>query len=286
MTDQPNEHAETSALLSSSDDHEWYGGRTGYSSSTITNDENHVFNDSESRTTWQHEAKVLANSSQILILSYLLQYSLNVASMASVGHLGKVELGAASLASVTSNITGWGMYQGLCEMYFFIRPMYPLTPFDAATALDTLCPQAYGSGRPKLVGLQLQRMVYFLWLVTIPIAVTWFFSADILLRLVPDHDVATLTGQYLKVLILAAPAYAAFEAGKRYVQAQNLFHSTLWVLLICAPINAFLNWLFVWVSSGLHEAWAPYLGMKVLANHSTSQCRSSNGASSVPQLPW
>ncbi|MCJ1356021.1 MAG: hypothetical protein MMC33_006015 [Icmadophila ericetorum] len=227
MTSLPNGSTETTVLLSSTDDQEWNGGRTGYSSSTITSDEN-VFDGGESRTSWQHEAKILAKSSQTLILTYLLQYSLNVASMASVGHLGKIELGAASLASVTSNITGWGMYQGL------------------STALDTLCPQAYGSGKPKLVGLQFQRMVYFLWLATIPIAITWFFSADILLKLVPDHEVAILTGKYLKVLILATPAYATFEAGKRYVQAQDLFNSTLWVLLVCAPVNAFLNWLFVW----------------------------------------
>lgn len=93
------------------------------------------------QTTWQRETKVLVRYSSPLILTFVLQYSLNVAGIFTVGHIGKVELGAVSLASVTANITGYAVYQGL------------------ATSLDTLCAQAYGSGHKKLVGLQTQRMV-------------------------------------------------------------------------------------------------------------------------------
>jgi MATE family multidrug resistance protein len=95
----------------------------------------------EIRTTMQREAKVLVRYSAPLILTFMLQYSLNVTSVFAVGHIGKIELGAVSLASMTSNITGYAVYQGL------------------ATSLDTLCAQAYGSGRKELVGLQTQRMV-------------------------------------------------------------------------------------------------------------------------------
>ena len=64
------------------------------------------------KTTWQREAKVLGRYSAPLVLTFLLQYSLTVASIFTVGHLGKVELGAVSLASMTSNITGYAIYQG------------------------------------------------------------------------------------------------------------------------------------------------------------------------------
>lgn len=53
------------------------------------------------QTTWQREAKVLARYSRSLILTFILQYSLTMASIFTVGHIGKVELGAVSLA--TSN---------------------------------------------------------------------------------------------------------------------------------------------------------------------------------------
>ncbi|OAP64907.1 hypothetical protein AYL99_00879 [Fonsecaea erecta] len=179
-------------------------------------------------TTWQREAKVLARYSAPLMVTFVLQYSLTVASIFTVGHIGTVELGAVSLASMSANITGYAIYQGL------------------ATSLDTLCAQAYGSGRKKLVGLQMQRMIYFLWTITVPIAVIWLLAENILLALVPEPEVAKLAGLYLKVVLLGAPGYAAFESGKRFVQAQGLFSASLYVLLFCAPFNAFMNWLFVW----------------------------------------
>lgn len=51
------------------------------------------------KTTWRREAKVLGRYSAPLILTFLLQYSLTVASVFTVGHIGKTELGAVSLAS-------------------------------------------------------------------------------------------------------------------------------------------------------------------------------------------
>ena len=72
-----------------------------------------------------------------------------------------------------------------------------------------------GSGKKDLVGLQLQRMVLFLWAVTIPIGIFWFFADVILLRIVPEKEVAILAGQYLKVVLAGAPAFALFECTKR-----------------------------------------------------------------------
>ena len=180
------------------------------------------------QTTWQREAKVLARYSIPLMITFVLQYSLTVASIFTVGHIGTEELGAVSLASMSANITGYAIYQGL------------------ATSLDTLCAQAYGSGRKKLVGLQMQRMVYFLWVITLPIAVIWLLANKILDAIVPEPRVADLAGLYLKVVLFGAPGYAAFESGKRYCQAQGLFSASLYVLLFCAPLNAFMNWFFVW----------------------------------------
>ncbi|GAQ41933.1 MATE efflux family protein subfamily [Aspergillus niger] len=180
------------------------------------------------QTTWKREAQVIGKNAAPLVVTFLLQYSLTVASIFTLGHLGKKELGAVSLASMSASITGYAVYQGL------------------ATSLDTLCAQAYGSGRKKLVGLQMQKMVFFLWAISIPIIVLWFFADRILIRIVPEKEVAMLAGLYLKVVALGAPGYACFESGKRFVQAQGLFSASLYVLLICAPLNAVMNYVFVW----------------------------------------
>ena len=183
----------------------------------------------KSETTWKDELLLLIKTASPLIVTCLLQYTLTGASVLVVGQLGKNELGAVSLASMTSNITGYVIYEGL------------------STALDTLCAQAYGSGNLHLVGLHLQRMTFFLWLATIPIAAIWLGATQILLLLIPEKECARLAGLYLKILLLGAPGFAAFEAGKRFVQAQGLFAANLYVLLFCAPLNGFMNWLFVWV---------------------------------------
>lgn len=216
--------SEADALLG--DAAEPYGGLD--SPKTINKKWNEAVAAGKINTSWQRETKVLCKSSAPMILTFVLQYSLPVASIFTVGHIGKTELGAVSLASMTASITGYAVYQGL------------------ATSLDTLCAQAYGSGRPHLVGLQLQRMLAFLMLITIPISVIWAFGTQILSLIVPEPETARLAGLYLKVLIFGAPGYAAFESGKRYVQAQGLFSINMYILLFCAPLNAFLNWLFVW----------------------------------------
>ncbi|KUI56889.1 hypothetical protein VP1G_04224 [Cytospora mali] len=180
------------------------------------------------QTTWQREAKTIAVYSRSLIITFLLQYSINVASIFAVGHIGKIELGAVSLATMTANITCLAPFQGL------------------ATSLDTLCAQAYGSGHKHLVGLQIQRMTCFLLVLFFPLIVLWMYSTEILATMIPEYRSAELAGMYLKIYLLAVPAFIVFEGGKRFVQAQGLFQATTYVLLIAAPLNVFLNWFFVW----------------------------------------
>ncbi|KIW01827.1 uncharacterized protein PV09_06679 [Verruconis gallopava] len=224
--DENGEPVNESSALLGRDPHASYGGEA--SPKNIDRRWEEAVTKGMIHTTWQREAKVLGRYSRSLILTFILQYSLTMASIFTVGHIGKVELGAVSLASMTANITGYAVYQGL------------------ATSLDTLCAQAFGSGRKTLVGLQLQRMVYFLWFVTIPIGIVWLAGTAILSAIVPEKETARLAGLYLKIILLGAPGYAAFESGKRFVQAQGLFHVNLYVLLVCAPLNALMNYVFVW----------------------------------------
>lgn len=130
---------------------------------------------------------------------------------------------------MTASISGYAVYEGL------------------ATSLDTLCAQAYGSNKPHLVGLHLQRMAILMFLVTIPIATLWIFSGPILAALVPEQELAHLAGSYLRILLAGTPGYFLFEAGKRFTQAQGIFSASLWVLLICTPVNIILNYVFVFV---------------------------------------
>jgi MATE family multidrug resistance protein len=115
-----------------------------------------------------------------------------------------------------------------------------------ANSLDTLAAQAYGSGHKNLVGLHMQRMICFILLCVVPLMILWWRAGEILVFIIPDRQVAELAGIYLKIMILRVPAFVLFECGKRFLQAQGLFSAATYVLLIAAPFNTLIMWLFVW----------------------------------------
>lgn len=180
-------------------------------------------------TTVKDEYKILGKYSFPLVITFLLQYSLNVASVFSVGRIGKVELAAVSLAGMTANITGYCLFQG------------------TSTSLDTLCAQAYGRRDLQLVGLHFLRCTIFLFLIMIPVASLWVFGSNSILNLIVDDPrLAHLASSYMKISAIGLPGFILFETLKRFLQAQNIFHASTYVILFAAPFNAFLNFYLVW----------------------------------------
>lgn len=175
---------------------------------------------------WSSEFRLVASYSIPLVATYLLQYCFGVVTTFVAGHLSADDLAAASIGLTTLNIIGLAIIEGM------------------ATALDTLCTQAYGSGNVTKVGLHVQRMLLLMAAVCVPIGCFWFFSASFLGLFVRQKHLAVKAGSFLRVSIAGLPGYAAFEAGKRFLQAQGEFRTAVAVLIICAPINAFLSWLF------------------------------------------
>ena len=74
------------------------------------------------KTTWQREAKTLVQYSAPLIVTFLLQYSLTVASIFTVGHIGKIELGAGKIIAIQLlNLLTRSSFIGVhdCKHYWF-----------------------------------------------------------------------------------------------------------------------------------------------------------------------
>ncbi|KAH3899441.1 uncharacterized protein SCODWIG_01381 [Saccharomycodes ludwigii] len=191
--------------------------------------------------TYKSESKILVAYSIPLIFTFFFEQIFSVVCSVAVGHLGKSELAAVSLASMTTNIT-LAVFEGI------------------ATSLDTLCPQAYGSGNYKGVGIHLQRCVAFSLVIFIPFAFLWYFAEHFLIYLVPkeEKDLIHLTALFLRVVILGAPPYIMFENLKRFLQAQGIFDAGIYVLIICCPLNILLSYLLVWNKTiGLGYIGAP-----------------------------
>ncbi|CAG8453213.1 5635_t:CDS:2 [Paraglomus occultum] len=149
------------------------------------------------------EAAFIFRKAVPIALTYLIEFSLHIVSVITLGHLGSVELASSALASMFASVTGWSI------------------AFGAATALDTLCSQAFTS-------------------------VVWLNAESILIFLGQREDLARYAGLFLRCLLCGAPAFVMFECLKKYLQAQGIVKAPTYVLVIAATLNICLNYLLVW----------------------------------------
>ena len=204
---------------------------------------------SESKSPWRavlNEFKVLLNGSIPVILAYALQNSLQTISVVIVGRGSPEDLATAAFAYMFAMSTGW------------------LIALGGTTALDTLCSSAYtGSRDPHNLGIFLQRAFVVLGVFYIPVAILWIFAEPVFKALGQGDQLSRDSARFLWCLIPGGLGYIYFECMKKYLQAQGRLHFDLnlsrrllirpeimrpgtYVLLITSPINAALNFLFVY----------------------------------------
>ncbi|KAF6749045.1 mate-domain-containing protein [Ephemerocybe angulata] len=176
---------------------------------------------------WE-ELPTLTEAAVPLFATQLLQFTMIIVPVVSIGHMSTTALAGISLGSMTANVTGFSVIQGFCS------------------ALDTLMPSAWTSSHPQYVGLWAQRMSVVMACLMIPITITWLNANSLLLRLKQDPEVADLASQYLRWITLALPAFVFNTISRRYFQSQGLFTVPTRIILLVAPINAFLGWFLVW----------------------------------------
>ncbi|KIR57117.1 MATE family multidrug resistance protein [Cryptococcus gattii Ru294] len=179
------------------------------------------------------ELPIILRSALPVFFTQAAEWSLVLASVVSIGHLGTTDLAASSLASMTASVSCFSILQGL------------------ATALDTLLPAAWTSSDPSRVGLWTQRMFIVMGFSMIPMYLLWWNISPILVvlgqaKLDSDPEVSHRAGIYLKWLSIGIPGYGGNVLVKKYLQAQNLMHVPTYALFVVAPLNLFMNWLLVW----------------------------------------
>ncbi|KAJ6501268.1 MATE efflux family protein [Mycena vulgaris] len=174
------------------------------------------------------ELRVLTKYSLPVFGTHLLEYSLIMAPVLSIGHLSTTALAGITLGSMTASVSGFSILQGF------------------VSALDTMLPSAWTSSTPSLVGLWSQRMGVVMGAALIPMYFVWFNAETILLGLKQDPEVARLAALYLRWVSLGLPAYTFNLISRRYFQSQGLFAVPTRIICIVAPINALLNYILVW----------------------------------------
>ncbi|KAG2582326.1 protein DETOXIFICATION 16-like [Panicum virgatum] len=139
-----------------------------------------------------------------MIASCFLQNAVNIMSLMFVGHLGKLNLAGASLAISITSATGLNIITGM------------------ATALDTLCGQAFGARQYHLLGVYKQRAMVVIGLACVPFALVWACTGRILALLGQDRAVAAEAGAYARWLIPSIFVSVALQCHIRFLQTQSL----------------------------------------------------------------
>ncbi|KKA29772.1 hypothetical protein TD95_004912 [Thielaviopsis punctulata] len=184
------------------------------------------------------EVARLAKASVPVIFAYILQNSLQTVSVLFAARLSPESLATAAFSYMFAMSTGW------------------LIALGGTTALDTLASSGFTGAADKTgLGVLLQRGIIVLSGFYAAVAVLWWNSEAVFRRLGQEEFVCVQSARFLRCLIPGGLGYIWFEALKRYLQAQEIYRASTYVLLITSPLNAVLNYLLIHSAGfGLYSA--------------------------------
>ncbi|KAF5740183.1 putative multidrug resistance pump [Tripterygium wilfordii] len=179
------------------------------------------------RETWLESKKIwkIAGPS---IFSRLAMFSMTVIIQSFAGHLGDLNLAAISIACTVIISISFGFLLGM------------------ASALETLCGQAYGAGRYHLLGIYLQRSWIVLFSCSILLLPMFIYASPILKLLGQPKEVAEQTGL---VAIWLIPFHLSFPFQftlQRFLQSQLKTAVIAWVSGGALAIHVIVSWVFVY----------------------------------------
>nr|XP_043621494.1 protein DETOXIFICATION 17-like [Erigeron canadensis] len=162
-----------------------------------------------------------------LIIVNLLVCASSMISLVFVGHLGKLALSGASVATSFASVTGLSLMVGL------------------STALETFCGQSFGAAQYHLLGIHMQRAMIVLSSVSLPLAVMWFYAENLLVFLRQDPEISAEAGLYARYLIPCLFADALLQCLVRFLQSQNNVIPMMLTTGITTSLHVLLCWIMV-----------------------------------------
>nr|AAZ66940.1 117M18_21 [Brassica rapa] len=179
------------------------------------------------RETWM-ETKKLWRIVGPAIFARISTYSIFVITQAFAGHLGELEL--AAIAIVQNVIIGFsiGLFLGM------------------ASALQTLCGQAFGAKKYDMLGVYMQRSWIVLFLFAILLLPVYLFASPILKFFGQPEDVAKLSGTVAFWTIPTHFVFALYFPLSRFLQCQLKNRVVALSSGVALVVHIFVCWLFVY----------------------------------------
>ncbi|CAA7059273.1 unnamed protein product [Microthlaspi erraticum] len=154
-------------------------------------------------------------------------FGVSLISQAFIGHLGPTELAAFSISFTVLLRFSNGILLGM------------------ASALETLCGQAYGAKQYHMLGIYLQRS----WIVLIGCAIcitpVYIFSGPILLALGQEEHIVRVARIIALWVIGVNFSFVPSFTCQMYLQAQSKNKIIAYVAAVCLGVHLFLSWLLM-----------------------------------------
>ncbi|TYI42106.1 hypothetical protein ES332_A01G074900v1 [Gossypium tomentosum] len=165
------------------------------------------------------EAKNQMVFSLPMIVSSVSFLSITMVSVMFAGHLGELQLAAATLANSWATVTGLAFMTGL------------------SGALETLCGQGFGAKLYKTLGIYLQSSCIISCFFSIIISILWFYTEPILILLQQDAQISATAALYIKYLIPGLFAYGFVQNILRFLQTQSILMPLVWFSVLPMGIH-------------------------------------------------
>nr|CAD1819230.1 unnamed protein product [Ananas comosus var. bracteatus] len=174
------------------------------------------------------EMRLLVRLAAPAVLVYMLNYVMSMATQIFSGHLGTLELAAASLGNTGIQVFAYGLMLGM------------------GSAVETLCGQAYGAHKYDMLGVYLQRSTILLMATGVPLAVIYAFSRPILILLGESPEIANAASVFVYGLIPQIFAYAANFPIQKFLQAQSIMAPSAYISAATVAVHVVLSWVAVY----------------------------------------
>ncbi|GAB4840358.1 hypothetical protein Ancab_021124 [Ancistrocladus abbreviatus] len=162
-----------------------------------------------------------------MVAVHMSQSLLKLVLVTMVGHLGELPLASTALAISLASFTGHSLLMGM------------------ASALETLCGQAYGAQQYQKLGTKTYTAIFCLMLTCIPISLLWIYMEELLILIGQDPWISHEAAKFLIWSIPALFAYATLQPLVRFFQSQSLIIPMLFSSFAALCLHLPLCWVLV-----------------------------------------
>ncbi|KAF3446262.1 hypothetical protein FNV43_RR11441 [Rhamnella rubrinervis] len=173
------------------------------------------------------ESKRLWKLAGPAIFTAICQYSLGALTQTFAGLVGELDLAAVSVENSVIAGLAFGVMLGM------------------GSALETLCGQAYGAGRLRMLGVYMQRSWVILLTTACLLVPIYVWSPPILKVFGETTEISNAAGKFALWMIPQLFAYALNFPIQKFLQAQGKVIVMAWISAVVLVEHAFLSWLLI-----------------------------------------